>query len=478
MRLSPLLDRLPVLPHRRKTTKTSIIVDWFALYFARRAEGDEIATAVQCEPGEITLHVALNTAPMNDDREAGECLLATLRTVFAQDETDHDRIATLRHLILRKTAPRIRRKLQRLVAVPEYRDKRASSLGLCGAFNQALLFWESRGRKEMSIRCLEVSKELYGDQEHGTAAVGVIFTRLIEYVQEALLVLDAQSNVERWLNVLKEVWECLDILHSSNIFRDLETNHVLPFMNHLRFMDTLRLRMWHVYSYSIGAERFVSDGIPVFRQTLGEDGIDCFVRGHGGVRICWANDLPSSLPSPCSPFHFPTTPSAHYNAFIESCALRTRYRPGIRTLLEQKVDITQAWKPGETVISRVHPEMQLVTFLSRKGINVLGDYIGINKPACWACEYYVGLMRPPSSRRKPKWRFSEVNSKFKTDWVPPPTPEGDQTVNKISLRLAAAIARRLDPLMFKTDGIWVKGYTDSQYHKCPELKQLSPAEVQ
>ncbi|OCH89321.1 hypothetical protein OBBRIDRAFT_27684 [Obba rivulosa] len=478
MRLLSLLDIPDVVPHRRRTTTTSIIVDWFALYFAHRSEGDAIATAVQCEPGEIVLHVAMNGAPLDDDREAGECLLSTLRTVFSQDKADHDRMATLRRLILRKTAPRIRRKLQRLVAAEEYRDELASSLGLCDAFNQALLCWELRGRGETSIRCLEVSKELYGDQEHGTAALCAVFSRLTEHVQEALLVLGADSDNDRRLIVLEEVWKCLDILLASDVFRDIEMNHILAFKYHLRFMDTLRLRMWHVHSYSIGAERFVSDGMPVFHQTLGDNGIDRFVHGHGGVSIRWVNDLPSSLPSTCPPFHFPTTPSAHYDAFIESCALRTRFRPGIRSLLQQKVDITQAWKLGETVIPRVHPEMQLVTYLSREGISVLGDHIGISKPACWACEHYVRLMRPPSNHRKRKWRFSEVNSKFKADWVPPPTPEGDQTVNKIALRLAAAIARRLDPLMFRTDGIWVKEYTDSQYYKCPELKQLSPAEVQ
>ncbi|OCH89323.1 hypothetical protein OBBRIDRAFT_835883 [Obba rivulosa] len=325
MRLLALLNRPDVVPHRQNTTKTSIIVDWLALYFARRAEGGAIATAVQCEPGEIILHVAVDGSPTDDDREAGAYLLSTLRAVFAQGIVDHDRPLILRRLMIQKTAPRIRRKLQRLVTAPEYRDERASSLGLCGAFDQALQFWESRGRKETSLRCLEVSEELHGDQEHGTAALGAIFSRLMERSQEAILVLDSETNIDRWLTVLDEVWDCLDILQTSDVFRNIEINYVLPFMGYLSFMKKLHFRMWHIYFYTIGAECFVSDGIPIFHQTLGDDGIDRFVHGHGGVSIRWVNDLPSSLPSTCPPFHFPTTPSAHYDAFIESYALRTQF---------------------------------------------------------------------------------------------------------------------------------------------------------
>lgn len=475
MRLLSRMGRPILTPHLRKSTKTSIIVDWFAIYFARSASGDAVATAVQCEPGQITLHVALDRLPTTEDHDAAGNLLSALRDVLGRKRTFRGRTLLLRRLIARQTPARIRRKLERLVSAEEYRNTRAVSLGVMGAFDQALSCWESLCKKEMSPQCLDASERLYGDREHGIGVIRAKFGQLLEYVQDALNIADPESTPDQWFNALENVWGCLHIIHFSDFLGDFEKVDVGAFMAHFHFMKKLRLRMWHIFSYSFGAAWLVSDGIPLFRQTLGDWGIDCFVQGDGGVSIRWIDESASSIALRGEPFHFPTTPAVHLDNFIESCALRARYRPGIRSVLQQQDCVANAWSPDDVVVPKVHSELRLVTYLVRESIDVIGDCIGMSKPACWACECYLGIPRPRS--RRSKWRFSESSGKLRDDWMPPPTTEGEKTADLLARQFAARIASELDPVLIRTDRVYVQHYRNDHFDNCPELKKMPPGAI-
>ncbi|EMD35410.1 hypothetical protein CERSUDRAFT_75013 [Gelatoporia subvermispora B] len=263
--------------------------------------------------------------------------------------------------------------------------------------------------------------------------------------------IDETDHRDLWVAALRRVWKCLDILHTLDFIHSIEIDDLLSFKEHYAFA---------LFSYSFGASRFVHGGMPVFRQTLGDQGIEQFVKEQRGISICWVDNSPSAFSSP------------------------TRYRPDIRVRLQDEVDITGAWNSGDSVAPRVHPETQLITYLVREKIDILGNHIGLSKPACWACECYVDCFQPPYARRPQRritdvsvgtlWKFSEVNGKFRDDWVPPPTPEGKMTIERMAHRLTFGITRRLDPVLYTAGHVWVKNYTDDQYDHCPKLVKLGP----
>ncbi|EMD35378.1 hypothetical protein CERSUDRAFT_116160 [Gelatoporia subvermispora B] len=465
------------LSRRRKFNKISTMVDWFALYFARNQHGDAAGVSVQCEPGLITLHVAVTGIPTAEDRASGEQLLSQLRTLFSEKLTDTTQVQLLRRLILRKSTPRVRRRLERFLDITTYWPSSISDLGIYDSFEQALSTWESLGRRENSMGCLELSQEFYGDEHHGVAALSKAFSSLLATTQEVTQLMASETGDDRWLTVLNKVWRLLAIILTSDVFRDVGKIAMGLFPEQWLFIYSLYLKLWSLYSYSYGAYQFVKDGMPAFRQTLGEDGVSDFLRGDGGIVVAWVKDAAPYLPLSCEPLPLPITPATHLNSFIESCALRDRYRPGIRALLQSNVRVTGAWNAGDLVVPKLHPEMQLIAYFTKEGISVLGSCIGVSKPVCWACEKCINSSRPllKDFRFTTKWKVSEVSRKVKDDWVPPPNEAGDRTVKFLARELGQRIALRLDPLLYEVDSIRVREYSDDQFDKCPELQYAPDA---
>ncbi|EMD35385.1 hypothetical protein CERSUDRAFT_74995 [Gelatoporia subvermispora B] len=401
---------------------------------------------MQCEPGQVVLYVA-----------PGVGLSHPVPTLAASNYTEG----------VRQNPP----------STTTTSHLRASSLGLRDAFTQALSHWQLLGKSENSTRCLDISQDLFQDTHHGIAALSEAFTSLLATTEEIVQLMTSDPTDESWLTAIDKVWDDLDIILTSDVFRDVGKMAMFSFGDQWFTMHALYIRLWSLYSYSYGADQIIMNGISLFRHTLGEDGTDRFLRGMGGVMVAWVSDTATYLPLLRYPLSFKTAPAAHLDSFIESCALRDRYRPGIRALLHCHKGVAGAWTPDYTVAPRLHPEMQLITCFSREGIDVLSKCIGISKPVCWACEQCIKSPRALLRGRKPAttWRVSEVSGKLKDDWIPPPIPEGTRTVEAIARRLAHSIAFRLDPLLFRTDGLWVPRYSDDQYYKCPELTPVAYA---
>ncbi|EMD32373.1 hypothetical protein CERSUDRAFT_118739 [Gelatoporia subvermispora B] len=462
----------------QKFDRASFIVDWFALYFAPNPKGSSSATAVQCEPGQITLFVALDSPPTTDDHVAGEHLISKLREVLSLDGSTKRRIMTLHRLIAEKAAPRIHRRLQMFLDVDRYQGTGAATLGLSGAFDQAVSYWESQGKEERSSRCVGASKEIFGDEDHGVAIIKAIFGELVKYVQEAVEIMNTGYSFDRWFPTIKNIWECLAIVFASDALRSVDSVFDDCLGKNLRFMRVLNIRTLHLFSYWNGAVKLVHHAIPIFRQTLGEDGVERFVRGEGDIHICWVNDLPSALPSPGESIRYSTTPAAHLNMLIEACALRSRHRPALREKLLQDERIAGAWGPDDEVIPRVHPELQLILHLSREGINVFGDQIGVSKRMCWACKEYLGIIHPKAKGiRRPKWKFSMVSGRIKHNWIPPPTPDGERVVGALMMRLLKNVSIELDLDLWDVDDVCISQseFCGAPSQRCSELEELDNA---
>ncbi|EMD30995.1 hypothetical protein CERSUDRAFT_69639 [Gelatoporia subvermispora B] len=372
----------------QKINTPSAIIDWFALYFTRNSAGSSSATSVQSEPGQITLHVALESTVLSLD----------------QDGTTKTGLQALQRLIALKTAPRIHRQLRKLLDVNTYcSSKEVASYGLSLAFKHALSYWKERGNLERSPRCLELSGSKFGDEDHGVDVLKDTFATLLTYAQEAVDIMNTDYNPDRWLYAIEKVWECLATTMLSDAFRFVDAVFGHCVGHDFTFMNQVYKRALRVHS---------------------EDGVQRFVRGDGGVQICWVNDLPSSLPSIGKPFQYSTTPAAHLNTLIESCALRSRHRLALREKLRM----------------------------------------------CWACQQYLGIIHP----KETVTQLQQASGKTKCDWIPPPTSDGERVVDVLILWFLDAVSLQMDLVMEAVDGSRLPKlmFRDEPSEAHPELEEL------
>ncbi|OCH89965.1 hypothetical protein OBBRIDRAFT_835417 [Obba rivulosa] len=261
-------------------------------------------------------------------------------------------------------------------------------------FYQALDEWKTHGKRELYPDCRGWSQEAYGDHEHDLEGLQTVFARFWGRLDTAHALISSSVVTDKCLRA----------------FRSLGARqHALPF--------TLPSRKRTGLTYTWKAVfRFFKDGIPL-------------------------SDNSAQPVQPRPAVRFLQTPTDYVRSFIESTFPHTCEAEAIDALLRQEV-IAWAWTTDDVIISRLHPEVQLVSHFLRKSVTPHSSCIGTSRPTCWACQKYlqIAVMPPEYS----SWHYSERCNRMRCDQRVPSSSEGCQVAMIIETYLREGLERHLD----------------------------------
>lgn len=190
------------------------------------------------------------------------------------------------------------------------------------------------------------------------------------------------------------------------------------------------------------ARLFISAGMPLFREVLGQDGMARFLRGDGGLDIQWIGANSAMPQNHAKPYKWLEPPKARLLGLLESRGLLDNMDPGKLSELLKSSNLGQAWSVGILIHLRYHCEIQLINYLRNTSTEVNGKIIGVSKLMCMACNLYLMQLKGEG------WVLSGTSGKAHAGWMIPPDAAGmvvaveiDRELNEVLTAVAQKHAK-------------------------------------
>jgi len=178
-------------------------------------------------------------------------------------------------------------------------------------------------------------------------------------------------------------------------------------------MYDLYRRVYDIARYSLGCSSFCKIGIPYLAEVLGDEGIDQFLRGKGGISVNWVVRNHRQVPRA---FYWATSPDIKVRRVLALDALALEDLESHHyDKMAQRAEVMNLWTKGKPITPILHSELQLIQYLERRNIPVVGKAVGMNQPPCWACHIYIRHAGP-----QPRWRMTHTTGKPRGPWMIPP----------------------------------------------------------
>jgi len=443
------------------------VFDWIAQCFALRPS-DAVALAISTRPGLVTLHLSHDPEhpKVGSVVRASEMFLSTLRTVLKINPEDgagaSSAIGPFFRMVVNMAHLRIQNKLSRIGSTngtPEDTVYRFTSL-----ISTWLTF---RPEGEQSRGFMKMAVTYGGDLGRTNEYMIQSFITIVE--QHNANVLCERMNQDERFTYLSSIITACNLLINSTFFHDYL--HYESFQVALKAQDRLFLRkilrrLTYIASYKTGAAKFSFLGVPFIRQVLGEAGVADFVEGkESGIQVELATENLLATRTVLMKSH--TWPSQGHTEYLSSmfnvtlgetppsspchsrdtsgCSIRSsstdssgytraelsRLDNQLRQELLHSQVVSEAWTSGLPILTRCHPELQLIHYLEQQGLEVAYQAIGTSKPPCWACSSYIECINMDMTNQHddipgggeslpPRWILKDGVGKVRYDWMIPP----------------------------------------------------------
>ncbi|GLB42087.1 hypothetical protein LshimejAT787_1101020 [Lyophyllum shimeji] len=400
----------------------------------------DIAAALSAEKGRIVLYLAKPNAqlPTGEERECVAILMRTLRLALKEDRLGSNAMVNrFTHMMSGKTLPELFRKLSRISTVRGRTPQENWE-----HFLSILPTWrQGHPKGETSPGFIQLAKRFHG-LVHGAKYASM---EMVETMRSFILY-DECKPLEKMNADEKSRFTTLlmftsALMIASTFFRDLITPgarfHETLDHDDLIFMYELYRRIYDIARYSFGCSSFCTTGVPFLVEALGDEGIDQFLDGKGGIFVHWVVRSHRQVPRT---LYWAASPEVKVRRVLALDALALEdLEPHHYDKMARRAEVANLWTKGKPVTPILHAELQLIRYLERRDIPVVGKAVGMNQPPCWACHLYI---RNAGPLRSPQWRMTHTTGKPRGPWMIPPGCPSDLAQGLLRLldkRVCAAV---------------------------------------
>lgn len=420
------------------------ILDWIALCFVREVQ-DVVAVAIATQHQAVTLYIANNRGgpPGEEDIVTASTFLSTIRHGYASNVDKKVMAERLVQMLFLVTPTRLQHKLFNIMAIKLPKSQAVDASTLQGWLDLLVSRWATRGGQETSVPITEYAADIFSDRARTLDALKHCFRFIMKNINGLLEMMSSDYVVEKVAGKFQTMVIYAMILLQSSFFRSLFDHtsglHPPALSDEYGFLLKLWRRLYRVTRYEMGARLFVSAGMPLFRDVLGQDGMAKFLRGDGGLDIQWIGAGFSMLPNHARPYIWPETPKARLIQLLKSRGFLERMDMAKLDEFLNSPNVGRAWSNGAQIRPQYHCEVQLVNYLRHTSTEVNGKIIGVSKPICMACDLYLKQLSGEG------WVVSGTSGKAHASWMIPPDTAGMAVALEIDRELnevLTAVARK------------------------------------